>query len=323
MSQKNPQRDCFARPSPPPRALDAHLNALAHSPAIQPRDEEILLALRDLKIVSRNQLHRLFWPHAQSEETARKRLSTLVNHFLLLHKFTPAELNLNLPDHDLPSSILYTLSPAGRKWLKELVGCSPGYQPKCNQIIHDLWTAELRVRLTENVRRLGPDWSFFWRGETDAAYYRSRNDDRPVHIPDGLAIIERRRSGQEINAGFFIEMDNSRETHRQLSSRIGRKIVSYDRFLKSNWRFHSALDNLERFPIVLFITRGQGRMKNLALSIKRHRRRDVVYALTFRKNLLTADNLFTAPIWLALFAQTDRPNSSLANILSLRSAPQD
>jgi len=112
--------------------------------------------------------------------------------------------------------------------MTNIIGSSPGFLPKCNQIIHDLRTAEFRVCLSESIRRLGPDWRFFWCGETDAACYRSRSDERPSHIPDGLAIIKRQRSGQEMNAGFFIEMDSSRESHRRISSRIGRKVVFYE-----------------------------------------------------------------------------------------------
>lgn len=266
---------------------------------LQERDESVLTDCRDLTVLSLDQLRRLHWPEA-GRETARKRLSVLMNHG---EKWL-VNLTVSKPEMKtarLEPGMVYHLSKTGQRWFRRQ-DRPPGRDHRRQQIIHDLLISEFYVRLVEFARQQGLEWTAEWYPDWQIRFYRHRGDDRPRLVPDGLGVLK--RQGQ-VAFAFFLELDYSREGHGRPSSRIGRKIGGYDDFLK-RWPTHEVVGELPFFPSVLLTTHGAKRRDNLARSVLRHRRRSVAYGLALTDDLLaTEPNFLAAPYWLLIPADSD------------------
>jgi hypothetical protein len=286
-------------------ALLAALTDLARRGRITDRDEELLEYMRELNVLSLNQAHRLLFTAAKQKK-AYNRLWFLTRQYLLADARTPFT---DMRAWGLPPGKVYTLGAGGRLWLKEEVDAQPARHLNRHQVLHDLLTAELYVRLAEAARRRGPEWRLTWAGESQAGFFEAQQSQSaaavPVVSPDGLAIIRQQRtSGGAAYLPLFIELDAGREAHGRPSSDWGRKITGYDRFFSAErqkgrreWMFHPMLQDLPPFPYVTVITHGEQRLLNLAGAISQHRREAVVYYLALWTDLLAGEDILTAPVW--------------------------
>ncbi len=283
------------------KKLLAELEKLAGYGAITERDEQLFGFLRELNVLSCNQVQRLLWLQSK-EESAYRRLTLLCNRHLLHRVGTPRS---EMKRWGLPAvssrgrgDMIYTLGVGGRLWLKDKVNHFAG-KLKRDQVVHDLLTAELCVRLTEAGYRRGKTWTVTIGGERTASFYEQKKDNMPVLAPDGLAIVRQQQSQSKIaTLSLLIEMDASREAHGRPSSDWGRKVHGYDRFYAGKWQHHDALNDLKTFPRVLVVTHGQRRLLNLADAIIKHRKKPVVYYLGLWQDIIAGQDILTVPAWL-------------------------
>jgi DNA-binding PadR family transcriptional regulator len=291
----------------PDRSLDRdallkQLGELTKRGSITERDERVLEYLRELHVLSLDQVRRLFWPAAR-QITAYQRLHHLQKNHLVASARVP---RAGMQSWGLPVCKVYTLGEGGRLWLKEEVAGQRAAHMRRDQVLHGLLVAEVVVRLAEAARGRGEGWSVTWSGERAAGLYE-RGGDAPVATPDGLAVVRQRRGGKVAAMPLFVELDASREAHGRPSSDWGRKIAGYDRFYQSEWQMHSELSNLPTFPVVAVVTHGDSRLLNLAAAIGEHRRQPVAYYLALWEDLVPVDGngtggpeILAAPAWLVV-----------------------
>ncbi len=262
------------------------------------RDEQLFEYLRELNVLSLDQVRRLLWPRAK-EATAYNRLYFLSRQYLLSQARIPAS---GMQEWGLPAGNVYTLGLGGWLWLRQEVNQTLATRHlRREQVLHDLLNAEIYVRLVEATRSRGESWSVSWAGEEAASYYASSRDRFPLLAPDSLAVIRQQRGDQVAVLPFFIELDRGREAHGRPSSDWGRKVHGYDRFAGSDWKVHPQLGSLPEFPLVAVITHGVQRLLNLAQAIVKHRQAGVTYCLTLWSDLVESDlDILAAPAWLTI-----------------------
>ncbi len=264
--------------------------------AITPRDQSILINLRNVKVMTLNQIRRMRWPASCDEQTARKRLSILKNRYGLIDSLHVPKVKLEA--NNLAYSKAYILSDRGRGWLQE-AGLLAGQRFKPAQVLHDLLVAELRVRLTEAARQQKGIWRVGWYNEEAIIFFKRQTDDKATLIPDGLGVIRVQQEQNHFFTAFFVEVDASREAHGRPSSRIGRKIIGYDAYFQRRQQ-HEILGELPHFPLVLFVTHGEQRLQNLAETILKRRRQPVGYALALFDDTLVGQHFLKTPAWLVI-----------------------
>jgi hypothetical protein len=277
------------------KTLISNLTDLARRGRITARDEQLMEYLRELNVLSLDQVQRLLFTNAGQRKTYN-RLWFLSSQYILGSARTS---RADMQQWSLAAGKVYTLGIGGRLWLREEVNNQPVHHMKRNQVLHDLLTSELCVHLVETVRQRGKTWSLIWSGEEASSFFDG--GDTPLVAPDGLAVVRHQQPGTApAYLPFFVEMDAGREAHGRPSSDWGRKIIGYDRFLGSDWRYHPQLTNLPAFPAVAVIIHGGQRMLNLANAINEHRRQEVVYYLALWSDLMEGEDILTAPVWVVV-----------------------
>jgi hypothetical protein len=286
--------------------LKKALADLASRGRITSRDERLLEYLRELHVMSLDQIKRLFWPNSQ-EVTAYNRLWFLVKHHLLSRARIPAA---EMKAWGLPPKLVYALGVGGRMWLLDEVEPSLNARHlRREQVLHDLLVAEFFVRLFETVSARGAEWSLTWAGEQAAGFHGARARDVPIVSPDGLAIVQQQRGQKVATLPLLIELDKGREAHGRPSSDWGKKVHGYDRFYSEEqggekvWKMHPQLSDLPTFPLVVVITHGERRLLNLVQAIKGHRHEPVGYCLALWPDLMAGEDLLAVPAWLKLTAE--------------------
>jgi hypothetical protein len=268
---------------------------LARRGRITNRDERLLECLRELNVLSLDQIRRIFWPQAK-EVTAYNRLYFLMKRHLVSGARIPAT---EMREWGLPVRKVYALGIGGWLWLKEEVSRTFSTRHlRREQVLHDLLVAEVYVRLVEAVQARGEAWTITWVGEQAAGFYG--DGETPLVAPDGLVMVQQQRGEKAAILPLFIEFDKGREAHGRPSSDWGRKVHGYNRFYAGNWKMHPQLSNAPTFPWVAVITHGAQRLLNLAQAILQHRRQPVVYYLALWQDLITAEDLMAAPAWLTI-----------------------
>lgn len=274
------------------------LAELAGRGRVTDRDERLLECLRELNVLSLDQIHRIFWPQAK-EVTAYNRLYFLMKHHLLSGARIPAA---EMREWGLPVRKVYALGIGGWLWLKEEVSRTLSTRHlRREQVLHDLLVAEVYVRMVEAVQQRGEAWTITWAGEQAAGFYG--DGDTPIIAPDGLVIVRQQRGEKVAVLPLFIEFDKGREAHGRPSSDWGRKMHGYNRFYAGTWKMHPQLSNTPTFPWVVVITHGAQRLLNLAQAILKHRQEPVIYCLALWQDLIAGDDLMAVPAWLTITAE--------------------
>jgi hypothetical protein len=304
------------------QALVERLSELAGRGRITERDEDLLVYLSQLNVLSLDQVQRLLWPNAR-QSTAYQRLYILHKHHLLASARVP---RTGMQKWGLPVCKVYTLGEGGRIWLRMEVNGRRAHHLRRDQVLHDLLVAEVMLRFSEAARRRGNAWSAAWAGEQQAGLYE-KPGDAPVAAPDGLAVLQAQVGGKRATMPLFVELDAGREAHGRPSSDWGRKIAGYDRFYAGEWTGHAALGSLPSFPAVAVITHGEGRLLNLAHAIQEHRRQPVVYYLAVWEDLFqgqdtTEADILTRPAWLVVPPEGDLIGADRAGRQALLGEPR-
>jgi hypothetical protein len=170
---------------------------------LTPRDQAVMQALSRVKVMELSQIHRLFWPQSASPRTAYHRLRTLVA-YGVLEGFAVSRATVETPG--LAYQLCYRLSPLGRAWLQRQ-HLAPGYRPKSAQVGHDLLVAEVYVQVHLALHQRQPAWGCRWYGEPEIAYYPTLTAERPLLVPDGLAVLYPPEAVQPAFA-FFLASGN-------------------------------------------------------------------------------------------------------------------
>lgn len=304
------------------------LARLSGSGSITERDGQLLEALRELNVLSLDQISRLFWTNLKSaKETAWNRLRKLLNYHLTGYVYVPTE---SLETLGLDTGFIYTLGLGGWLWLREEATAamiSRHLEPEI--VMHDLCVAELYVRFLEAAAMRGPNWRVVWTGNHTAAHFfkgimllarregetangsaapRKDGDTlRPVKAveandtPDSLVILQLRHETGLSALPMFIELD--RGTESELSWH--QKFDCYGRFAadEAEWRKHPQLANLGSFPILAIVTTdGEERLQELRKMTKKHRGDGVGYYLATWQDLIRGNNqdILAAPAWLKI-----------------------
>jgi hypothetical protein len=223
--------------------------------AIQPRDLQLLAAVRSYRFLTTDQLLELFWPHATRPQAGRLRLRKLFDagH---LERFRPVALRGSFP-------WTFHLGREGHRLLQEagLAPITERYIQRSiydyGRVVHDLqlngWVLAYRRHLGDSLR---------WEGETDieppkeARRLQLRLDDnwsaqglrdpRPRLLrPDALLQLPR-RSGPSLN--LLVEHDRTRRVDKNYD-----KFRRYDAFLCWWWRHHPTWGERGDAPFVLFV----------------------------------------------------------------------
>jgi len=275
------------------QALRRSLAELAGRGRLTNRDEKLFEYLRELRVLSLDQVRRLLWPQGK-EATAYNRLYFLTRQQLLSDARVPLT---EMRQWGLAGRKVYALGPGCWMWLHEEVNQRISQRHlRREQVLHDLLVAEVYVCLLEAIRTRGQSWTISWAGEEAASFYN--RGDTPVIAPDGLTIISQQQGDKIATLPLFIELDKGREAHGRPSSDWGRKVGGYNRFFAGEWQQHPQLDNLPVFPQVAVITHGAQRLLNLAQAIKKHNQEPVVYRLALWEDLMGCEDPLTAPVWL-------------------------
>jgi len=279
------------------KKLKETLNRLASNGGITERDEQLLEYLRELSVLSIDQIHRLMFPQAKLR-TAYQRMVTLGKNKLISSARIP---RTGMQEWGLPVGKVYSLGVGGRLWLAEEVNSEviPRHL-KRDQVLHDLLVSETCMRLIEAVYRRGQAWSLTWVNERAASFYAHEQDHYPTLMPDGLAVVRRKQAGKSASLPFFLELDSSREAHGRPSSDWGRKIMGYDQFRDNDdqWKRHPHLAGLPNFPLVAVVTHGEQRLHHLAAAIAEKRKNPVIYYMALWEDLAAGDDILKAPAWL-------------------------
>ncbi len=290
--------------------LKAQLSDLARRGRITTRDERLLEYLRELNVLSLDQIQRLFWPD-RAAKTVVNRLTTLVNYTLVRRARVP---DTEMKKWGLPGRVAYAPGVGGWMWLKEEIDVQiMDRAMRREQVLHDLLVSEICVRLLEAAALRGQEWSVSWAGTESSMYVRPENissskrngksgEVQSVVEPDGLAIVTYQEPGkQKSELPMFIELDKGREAHRMPHTDWGRKIVGYKRFYEDNWRMHPQLSNLPEFPAVAVVTHGSRRLLNLVESIMSLRKDAcIAYYLSLWSDLTASNDILSAPAWLMI-----------------------
>ena len=204
--------------NPPPMRLTA-------------RDQEIIRAVHDYRVLRSDQLQALFFG---SQSTASYRLSRLYQHGFLDRHFLPTLGGL------ASSLILYTVGKQGVQVLREAFEVAPEEirRRPSNKALTASWLEHLaqindvRVAVTLAARRQGYTLELWLddtalKGTYDYVTVKtSRGGSRkePL-IPDGYFVLQTPRG----HACFFLEVDRGTET----TSRFKAKILAYQAYITS------------------------------------------------------------------------------------------
>jgi hypothetical protein len=223
--------------------------------AIQPRDLQLLAAVRSHRFLTTDQLLELFWPHAKPQ-AGRLRLRKLFDAGYL-ERFRPVARRGSFPwtfhlgrhGHRLLQQA--GIAPLGERYIQRSVF-------DYGRVVHDLqlngWVLAYRRLLGEALLR--------WEGEIDieppkqTRALQLRLDDnwsaeglrdaKPRLLrPDALLELPRRGGGSHT---FLIEHDRTRRVDKNYD-----KFRRYDSFLCWWWRHHPAWADRSEAPFVLFI----------------------------------------------------------------------
>lgn len=241
------------------------LEKLSKNRSLSTRDRQILLALNDTGILTRNQIQQLFFP---SPNTARRKLKTMYeNHLLdcgsddwfmhikdaidrtnqqILIKGTPTD------DYGLVKSFTYTPALTGRHLislethtpLQDINFDADRYTAfYYTQItLHDLWISEAYVKFRLALEKL--NLSFTWANEKQSIMHYRNESDKEVVRPDATFITEFSLQPEKstFQSAKFIEMDRG---STQWENKVSMYNIAFD---EGNWK-----KSFAHFPYVLCV----------------------------------------------------------------------
>jgi hypothetical protein len=255
------------------------------------RDIDIVEAVHKARVLSQAQIQQLFFgPRAKT--AAERRLRLLYDHAYLERKFLPVGIG------EGRSPTLYVLDRKGAELLRaergydELVWHRSSRDLKRDFLAHTMAINEVMVAVTVACR--AHDWQLEqWLGENDlkADYDRvsvrsetGRTSSVAV-IPDSyFAFI-----AQKARYRFFLELDRGTMTTKRFRTKV-QAYLAYRKTAQQEKRFGS-----KRVGILTVIDGGERRLANLKETTERARGGRIFWFATL--SALTAENIFTKPVW--------------------------
>ena len=222
---------------------------------IQPRDLQLLAAVRSHRFLTTDQLLELFWPHAKPQ-AGRLRLRKLFDAGCL-ERFRPVARRGSFP-------WTFHLGREGHRLLQQ-AGIAPASERYIQRSVYDYGRIVHDLQLNGWVlayRRLLGEALLSWQGETDikppkqTRALQLRLDDnwsaeglrdpKPRLLrPDALLKLRGRRGAPHT---FLIEHDRTRRVDKNYD-----KFRRYDSFLCWWWRHHPTWAERAEPPFVLFV----------------------------------------------------------------------
>ncbi len=286
--------------------------------SLQLRDVEILKAVAELRVLTTDQLSRLFFPSASSTSTnCRTRLR-----FLETAGFLKREYQLQAPT-DGRKPHVFRITPAGIHMLIEEIGLDEDefrWHRRARRLsslflAHQLELNEVYVRFivafiveAPSVRWQVREWyDDFDLKESHTATFSIR-DDRGAEasvgvVPDGFMAIAPVPQWPLLH--FFIELDRGTmpvRARKRLGHGFQRKILAYNAFFRSPEIM--TLYGTRRFR-VLSVTTSFERLQNLKAATEGADGRSRYWFTTLQN--LTTRNPFTDPIWYRASETEPRP----------------
>ena len=227
--------------------------------SLQPRDREIIVATHALKVLTRDQIQRLF--NMRCDRRANMRLRKLFDHGYLSRQFLPTVRG--------SGKALYFLGKRGVSIVSEELGVDPASlgkrvkelaELKKLHLRHHLQLTDIRIAFIEAVQQRPGVTLERWLGENDYEHSFPAGDrGRGVlrrFRPDGYL---RLFHGKKLY-GFFLELDRSTMTHR----RFRKKALIYEEYLKlGHYRKRFGLSSFRVLVVTLTTTRLENLKKEL------------------------------------------------------------
>lgn len=256
------------------------------------RDRQVIEAVYQYRILTQNQLERLFFSQKTS---AQRRLSLLYHHGFLERQFLPVRGGI------MNSPILYLLDKRGAEMLTAEFGYDEVYWKREHNEVsvefleHALAINEFRILIVRACKRLNYPL-LTWRGESDmkADYDRVKIPKAQGGlmsvslIPDSHFVIDTPRQAEKTKAFFFLEVDRG----TMETKRFKTKIEAYTAYIDSG-AYEKKYGT--RGLRILTVTPSKKRLQNL---------REVTEAAGGRNRFwfavlpeLTPENIIDKPIW--------------------------
>ncbi len=263
------------------------VNAPAFKRKVTPRDQNILVFLRQLHALSVDQIQRLFWPDA-AYNTAYRRLSLLIGYGLLAQARNPDPTRL-------PVKRAFALGLNGWAWLQE-----PPSQPhllrhtRADLVLRDLLAAEVVVKLIEAFRP--QTFSLSWFGDETSAFDHPQTHS-PLVAANGLGLLYTAPNNQRADWSCLLELDAG--VHKNIRS--GKEWTVLIRGYEELRILSKSLPVLKqslRPPVVLLITQNNAHTLKLARWLSKYQKQPLFFCLASWNQLNAAHNILTDPIWL-------------------------
>ncbi|RMG89287.1 MAG: hypothetical protein D6706_21630 [Chloroflexi bacterium] len=276
------------------------------------RDEAILEWLVAVRCATAEQIGRAFF---SGVATGKNRLTKLYRMRMVERAYFPPE------DAELlgvsPYTLVYYLGRGGKFWLQEIVGrrVAGSWQVLSpHRVGHDLMSTELVVALQEELRRLDeqigsvmnlrlesevPFWRLDERGEPEVRRVK-RNDGKVVAERVALLRSDMRLEvrvgegeGGPVLLSAFVEADMGNMT----GSQFAEKVALYNE-AAAMWRRRETRKGEGRaFPVVLVVTTGAIRARNLARVIGEAVDEGILWAVIDWERLRSVERLLVDPVW--------------------------
>ena len=251
------------------------------------RDMHVLLAVRDYRVLRRDQVQRLLFP---SKNTANERLKRLYQHGFLQRRWRPVEYGQGM------SQALYLLDGRGAEMLAQSSGTDREeirWRASHNLVSssfleHALMFNDVHIAVTLATRRSDVRISR-WLGEqalsAEPDHVRIPSLSRPVAvIPDGYFVLEE----GDRRAHFFLEADRATLSNK----RWGRRIRAYAAYVHSG---QYARRYATRSLRILTVTTGPKRLANLKATTEGVGGGELFWFAT--QDTVKTNTALFAPIW--------------------------
>ena len=260
------------------------------------RDRQVVEAVYVYRVLSREQIQRLFFP---SDRTTNRVLSRLYHHGFLERRFLPVELGQGY------NQAIYLLGERGADLLASTTGEDRetiAWKPQANEVgplflDHTLAVNDVRIAVTLAATQKGFELTK-WIDESTlksqemkdyvlAEWKDSQGQTRKRRmavVPDGYFVItlEKKR------AHFFLEVDMATEANKRFAD----KVRGYLAYMASG-KYH------ERYQTkslrVLTVTTGEKRLQNLKTTTEQAGGKNLFWFSL--QEMALPEAILTAPIW--------------------------
>ncbi len=302
----------------PDRIDQQYLSRLTDEHRLTRRDITLFDWLTDVCCATAEQISRVFF---SNEGTAKNRLTKLYKMRLLERGYMPPNDALDLGIS--PNTMIYYPGRGSRYWLSQMEGrrFESGWKVLLpQQVAHDLMSTELIAALHDDFQRFDEATGnrVRMRLESEVVFWKLDGAGRPElrevkrrgeTVKEKVALLRsdmrlEAKLGEDDDAAsllsVFIEADRGTMTNPQ----FGEKVQAYN-LAAEQWRNREAVREAKSegaarpFPMVLVVTTGAARARNLTKTISEKAAEGVVWAVLDWTGLrgLAGGGALTTPVW--------------------------